>query len=73
LIEVTRLDGRPMVLNAELIESVESTPDTLIQLSTGRKILVRETVDEVTMRVLKYRERTYGCHYKATAVPRKVE
>jgi len=73
LIEVTRLDGRSMVLNAELIESVESTPDTLIQLATGRKILVRETVEEVTARVLEYRKRAYGCHQKATAVPRKVE
>jgi flagellar protein FlbD len=47
MIRITRLDGKTMVLNAEWIQSVEETPDTLITLSTGFKLIVKETVAEV--------------------------
>lgn len=55
MIQVTRLNGQPMVLNAELIETVEATPDTVISLTTGRKVLVRESPEEVASRVMTYR------------------
>lgn len=57
MIEVTRLNGQSLVINAELIECVESTPDTVVSLNTGRKIVVREGVDEVVRRVIEYRRR----------------
>lgn len=55
MIYVTRLDGRQLVLNAELIESVEATPDTIISTTTGSKLMVRETVEEIVERVIGYR------------------
>lgn len=58
MISVTRLDGSGIVVNAELIEVVERTPDTMIGLTTGRRITVREPVEEVVRQVLDYRRRT---------------
>ncbi len=55
MIMVTRLNGTVVHLNAELIESIESTPDTLITLYTGKKLMVSESIDEVTFRVMRYR------------------
>ena len=47
MIKVTKLNGRELVVNADLIEFIETTPDTLISLTTGRKIMVLEDIDEV--------------------------
>lgn len=55
MIEVTRLNGQLLVVNAELIETVEATPDTVVTLTTGRKLVVREPVAEVARRVIAYR------------------
>lgn len=57
MIELTRLNGLPVIVNAELITLVEATPDTLISLSTGEKIMVREPVELVAERVVHYRHR----------------
>ncbi len=54
MIAVTRLNGTPLQVNANLIEMVESTPDTLLVLTTGRKIMVSESVEDVTHRILQY-------------------
>lgn len=58
MIRVTRLNKAELVVNADLIEFVESTPDTLITLTTGRKIMVRETLDDVLSRVIEFRAKT---------------
>ena len=47
MISVTKLDGTPVVLNADWIQTVERTPDTVMTLATGLKILVRDRVEEV--------------------------
>jgi flagellar protein FlbD len=57
VIQVTRLDDRKIVINADLIESIEETPDTIISFTTGRKMMVREKLDEVLNLVLEYRSR----------------
>jgi flagellar protein FlbD len=57
LIEVTKLNKARLVVNADLIEFVEQTPDTMITLTTGRKIMVRESIAEVLERVHEYRGR----------------
>ncbi len=67
MITVTRLNGEEIVLNAGLIELVEKTPDTLITLATGRKIMVRETSAEVAERATAYYRRI---GYAAVAPPR---
>lgn len=55
MIELTRLNGNPMVLNSDLIKTAEASPDTMLTLITGEKLIVRETCEEVTARVLEYR------------------
>lgn len=57
MIEVTRLNGNPMVLNSDLIKTAEASPDTMLTLITGEKMIVRETCAEVMERVLAYRAR----------------
>ena len=60
MIRVTRLNGQEMVLNADLIETVEATPDTVISLTTGRRLLVREDTEEIVRRVMVYRRAIAG-------------
>ena len=55
LIEVTRLNDKRIILNAELIESIESTPDTVLTLTTGKKFIVKEGCQEVKNLVLSYK------------------
>lgn len=57
MIEVTRLNGRPMLLNSDLIKCAEESPDTMITLITGEKLIVRETCEEISQRVQDYRSR----------------
>ncbi len=57
MIRVTRINGEPVVVNAEFIEFIEPTPDTVISLTTGKKMMVHETVDEVVARIVEYRQR----------------
>lgn len=47
MIKVTKINGEPVVINALLIELIESTPDTLVSLTTGHKIMLRDGMDEV--------------------------
>ena len=55
MIRLTRGDGREIVLNAELIQYIDSTPDTIITLTTDQKIIVKEAVNEVVKRVIAYK------------------
>jgi flagellar protein FlbD len=64
MIELTKLQNAKIVVNAELIEFVESTPDTLITTITGKKLMVKESVDEVIKMVVAYKRR-------CAATPRK--
>lgn len=60
MINVTRLNGKSFILNAELIEVMEETPDTVITLTTGHKYIVRESLDEVLGRILDYKRNILG-------------
>lgn len=55
MIRITRLNGNEMMVNAEMIEFVEASPDTIISLMSGKKIMVGEDVDTVVERVIAYR------------------
>jgi len=57
MIQLTRLNGNPMVLNSDLIKTAEASPDTMLTLINGEKLIVREDCAEVTERVLAYRAR----------------
>lgn len=63
MIDVTRLNGKSFVLNAELIEVMEETPDTVITLTTGHKYVVKESVDEVLNRIMTYKRNIIGNLY----------
>jgi len=54
VISLTRPNGKRFVLNAELIRTVEETPDTLITLISGEHVMVKETLREVVDRVVEY-------------------
>ncbi len=54
MIKLTRLDGEPFVVNAEMIVYVESRPDTFVTLSGGERIIVGESMDEVVERAVAY-------------------
>jgi flagellar protein FlbD len=55
MIDVTRLNGNSMLINSDLIKTAEASPDTMLTLITGEKLIVRETCAEVLERVLDYR------------------
>ena len=56
MIDVTRLDGKSITINSDLIETVEETPDTIITLTTGKKIIVKESRQEIKNLVKEYKE-----------------
>jgi len=55
MIRLTRINHVPLVLNADLIEHVEITPDTVIAMTSGQKFMVRESADEVIQKVIEFR------------------
>ena len=57
MIELTRLNGRPMVVNSDLIKFIEASPDTMLTLVNGEKLIVREEINEVAEKVIAYRAR----------------
>jgi len=57
MIQVTRLDGSELILNSDMIEFVEETPDTIVTLTDGKKVIVREDPDEVIRRIVAFRRR----------------
>ena len=59
MIELTKLNGTEFSINPDLIEIVESTPDTVITLTTGRKLIVKESRQEVKNLVLLYRRSVF--------------
>ena len=56
MIRITRLNHTPMILNSDLIEHIEMTPDTVIALTSGQKFMVLETTEEIIERVVSFRQ-----------------
>ena len=56
MIEITKMNGTRIIVNAALMEIIESTPDTVISLTTGRKIIVKESRQEINNLVKSYRK-----------------
>jgi flagellar protein FlbD len=55
MIRLTRINQTSVLLNSDLIEHIEVTPDTVISLTTGQKIVVLETADQIIDRVVEFR------------------
>jgi flagellar protein FlbD len=69
MIHLTRINHRPLVLNADLIESIEVTPDTVISLTTGQKLMVLEPAEEVIRRVVEFRRAIYSGVLLCPSIP----
>ena len=57
MIKLTRLDGQPFILNADLIRYVEQRPDTFVTLVSGERIVVGESMDSVVELAVDYQQR----------------
>ena len=57
MIKVTKINGQEFYINSDLIEFIESTPDTIISLTTGKKIIVRETTVEVIEKIIEFKSK----------------
>lgn len=55
MIQLTRLNNKPLVVNSDLIKFVEQSPDTLVTLITGEKIVVLEKINDVLARIIEFR------------------
>jgi flagellar protein FlbD len=69
MIKLTRLDGEPFVLNAEMIRYVEKRPDTFITLTTGERIIVAEPMDTVVDLAIRYQQQKHWMPPAAMGLP----
>jgi flagellar protein FlbD len=65
MIRLTRINHVPLVLNADLIEHIEITPDTVIAMTSGQKFMVLESADAVVERVIEFRRAILERHQPA--------
>jgi len=56
MISVKRLNGEEIMVNPHLIETIEATPDTVITLINGKRLVVQELIDDVVDRIIEYRK-----------------
>ena len=66
MIQLTRLNNTPLTVNSDLIKFVEQSPDTVITLVSGEKIVVREDTGQVVERILRFRRAVLEGIYPAT-------
>jgi flagellar protein FlbD len=57
MIELTRTNSRKIILNSELIEFIEATPDIIITMTTGTKVLVKDSVEEIIKKIIDYKRK----------------
>jgi flagellar protein FlbD len=62
VIALTRLNGQPVMLNCDLIESVEQDGDTIVTLTTGNIVVVREPIEEIERKVVAFKRKIGGVH-----------
>ncbi len=60
MIYITKLNDKETVINCDLIELIEATPDTTITLTTGRKIIAKESIEEIIDRISEYKKRIFA-------------
>ena len=69
MIPLTRINGKQLFLNSDLIEHLEVTPDTVVSLTNGQKFVVLETAEEVVRRVVEFRRNISGADQTASLAP----
>lgn len=78
MIHLTRLNHIPLVVNSDLIEQIEMTPDTVITLTTGQKFMVLENAEEVIQRIVQFRRALFSglpsqsCEFETRYVPPRI-
>ena len=60
MIALTRLNGRPLMVNSDLIEQIEETPDTVVTLTSGNKLIVRDSMQQIQQKIIDFKRRIYG-------------
>ncbi len=60
MIALTRLNGQPMMVNSDLIEQIEETPDTVVTLTSGNKLVVRDSMQQIQQKIIQFKRRIYG-------------
>lgn len=60
MIKITRINNTILYINPDLIEFLEETPDTLITMTTGKKLIVLESISEIQDSIISYRREVYG-------------
>ena len=60
MIKLTRLNGQPIMVNADLIESVETTPDTVITHVSGNKLIVKDSMEQIQEHIVQFKRKIYG-------------
>lgn len=59
MIDLTRFNGTTFTVNCDLIEVIEETPDTVVTLTTGKKLIVKESRQQIKNLVLSYKRKIY--------------
>ncbi len=73
MIKVTRLGGKPFYLKSDLIESLEAVPDTTLQLTTGKRVIVTESAEDVIQRIVEFRRDIFYKYPDERFIDRTVE
>ena len=60
MIPLRRLNNQPIIVNCDLIESIESTPDTVVTLTSGNKLIVRDSLEDIRRRVIEFKREIHG-------------
>jgi flagellar protein FlbD len=60
VIALTRLNGHPLMVNCDMIEQIEETPDTVVTLNSGNKLIVRDSMRDVQQKIIEFKRRIYG-------------
>lgn len=59
MVKITKLNGKEIYVNSDLIEFIETTPDTIITLITGKKVLVKDNVQDLLERIVDFKQKVY--------------
>lgn len=70
MIALQRLNGQPFILNSDLIETLESTPDTVIKLTSGKTLVALNSVEDIVRKIVKYKQL---CNQSVQVVHREKE
>lgn len=60
MIQLTRLNGHPVMLNSDLIEQIEETPDTVVTLTSGNRLVVKDRMLEIQAKIVDFKRRIYA-------------